>query len=206
MKIAFKFIYARLVVFTVALCIVNVSIAQTNESYNEDDYDGEYDYSEEDVYNGNYGNIQQTKKAKYGNSRNEEELYNGQYQKYNKNTETSLENWLGKIRIFENDQRNTNNAEENRLFPVEKAKTPYRPGQTISEPEGTKPDEGLDGQIGIGGDSKEVDPEDGNNPGTPPPPPDEPDVPVDTAIPIIMISGLLLAIATINRKQTITNR
>ena len=64
----------------------------------------------------------------------------------------------------------------------------------MDNPGSTNPDNNpevfnSDGSVSGGG--KDADPEE-KEPESPPPPPDEPDVPVDTAIPFLLIAGIAL--------------
>lgn len=165
--------------------------AQSNNyGYDKDDYDGDYEYQHE--YYDTEAEINQTQKNRFiRRTLREEELYNGGYR-----NKAEDGNGAGIFQTFgtqdisrrNNNDRNSS-TNNNRNNPM-----PPRDWRSLDNPGSTNPDNApgvfnSDGSTSGGG--KEVDPGE-REPESPPPPPDEPDVPVDTAIPFLLIGGIAL--------------
>lgn len=172
------------------------SFAQKGDysDYSEDD---ESDYSESN-YNSYYDRYSEAEYKKsneryYKKSYREEDLYNGGYRNRNYNDNNSNGSSVAGWSLFNTNKKSNQNANNapnnepknwNRYDGIEngvgEAKNPK--GNTFSETPGTfEPGKGQE---------KPGDDEDSKTP----PPPDEPDVPVDTAIPFLLIAGILLVI------------
>lgn len=208
----------RLLIFILLSVLTKVSVAQYADDYgyNEDDYDGEYEYNS---YNNNYyqryseDEYRKRQERFYKKSYEEEDLYNGGYRRKNYSSSESYygvgglnmggigskgNSWFG---------GNNNNVptptrpKNNDLFDtrevgvvdgIDRISDDAKGGVTTS----TDPGKGV-GEINPGDDKKTE---------TAPPPPDEPDIPVDTAIPFLIAAGLMIAGLNLNKfKNALVN-
>lgn len=188
-----KFVFACLLVFS-----LTSAFAQKG-NYNDYSEDEDYDYSENNYNNDYYERYSEAEYKRrnerfYKKSYREEDLYNGGYRNRNYSDNNPNGSGVGGWSLFNFNKKNTNDATNdipdnepkkfNRYDGIEngvgEAKDPK--GNTFSETPGNfEPGKGQE-KPGDDQDSKTV-----------PPPPDEPDVPVDTAIPFLIIAGILLA-------------
>lgn len=200
----------KLLIFIILSIFSNVSIAQYADDYgyNEDDYDGEYEYNS---YNNNYyqryseDEYRKRQERFYKKSYEEEDLYNGGYRRKNY---SSSENYygvgglnMGGIGSKGNSWFGGNNNTPTPIKPrgfdgfdtkevgvidgVDRISDDAKGGVTTS----TDPGKGV-GEINPGDDKKTE---------SAPPPPDEPDIPVDTAIPFLIAAGLMIAGFKLNK-------
>ena len=188
-----KFVFACLLVFSLT------SVFAQKGNYNDYNEDEDYDYSENNYNNDYYERYSEAEYKRrnerfYKKSYREEDLYNGGYRNRNYSDNNPNGSGVGGWSLFNFNKKNTNDATNdipdnepkkfNRYDGIEngvgEAKDPK--GNTFSETPGNfEPGKGQE-KPGDDQDSKTV-----------PPPPDEPDVPVDTAIPFLIIAGILLA-------------
>lgn len=205
MKLLFKS-----VILAILLITTNVATAQYADDYgyNEDDYDGDYEYNS---YNNSYyqrGTEDEYRKRQelfYKKSYDEEDLYNGGYRRKNHSSTESYYGVgglnIGGINSRSNSWFGGNDDAES---------TPLKP-RNIDGLDNREA--GIsDGNDQLGGDGKggvttkadpnqgkEITPGDDRKTETAPPPPDEPDIPVDTAIPFLIAAGLLIATLKLNK-------
>ncbi len=199
MKPAFKFL-----IFTILSILTNISVAQYADDYgyDENDYDGDYEYNS---YNNNYyqryseDEYRKRQERFYKKSYEEEDLYNGGYRRKNYSTSesyygvgglnmggigTKSNSWFGgndnstqaPLKPRSNDFFDTREVGE--IDDIDRVSNDAKGGVNTSTDPGGK------GEINPGDDKKTE---------TAPPPPDEPDIPVDTAIPFLIASGLMIA-------------
>lgn len=176
--------------------------AQQYQEYDESDYDGTYDYDDlsgsnyDDAYSTYFRSTEGSKRYR-GHAR-EEELYNGGYRKYIKeDLSKKQDNWgisgigfrkknPGSADQTAPDVSNPGKPGVNNWYQgtdgINKNRNPemFNADGTVSGNDNDEPGKGTAG----GGDNNEF---------GPPPPPDEPDVPVDTAIPLLIAGGILIA-------------
>lgn len=194
----------KLFILSVVLTFANSAIAQYSEEYgyNEDDYDGDYEYNS---YNNNYyqryseDEYRKRQERFYKKSYEEEDLYNGGYRRKNYSSSESYygvgglnmggigsksnSSWFGSnnsdvpTKARNIDFFDTRAAKE--IDGIDRISDDAKGGVA----NGTDTGKGV-GEINPGGDKKTEDA---------PPPPDEPDIPVDTAIPFLIATGLLIA-------------
>lgn len=178
----------------VLLTHIQSSSAQQSGNYDEDEYDGEYEYSEQDKYNPQndfYNRSERNLKRSY----EEDELYNGGYRRKPGSSENSSIGVGGSVNLGGFSRKRSNNAADDEL--------------PVNSPKFNRHD-GLENGVGTNGNShtdehtfselqegyepgKGQENPDTSDPKTPPPPPDEPDVPIDSAVPLLVIVGLALA-------------
>ncbi len=209
----------KYIILSVLLTIANGAFAQYSEEYgyNEDDYDGDYEYNS---YNNNYyqryseDEYRKRQERFYKKSYEEEDLYNGGYRRKNYSSSESYygvgglnmggvgskaNSWFGGS--SNNDlpepikPRNFNgldNKEVGITDGIDRISDDAKGGVNTS----SDPDKGV-GEINPGDDKKTE---------TAPPPPDEPDIPVNTAIPFLIAAGLLIAGLKLNKyKNALAN-
>ena len=187
-----KYIFACILVFS----LTQLFAQKSNNDYSEDD---DYEYSENNYNNDYYERYSEAEYKRrnerfYKKSYREEDLYNGGYRNRNYSDNNPNSSGLGGWSLFNFNKKNTNDANTdipynepkkfNRYDGIENGvgETKDPKGQMFNETPGNfEPGKGQE-KPGDDQDSKTV-----------PPPPDEPDVPVDTAIPFLIIAGLLLA-------------
>lgn len=175
-----------IVSFIFALLAFSPVNAQT--SYDEDDYDNYYDdysdnaYSTENPYDKYNYNHKYKDEERYRKASREEDLYNGRYQGRGEGSSwsqagVSVSGWSKKTEgdNKRRDAQNNNPSRGDRDMSPDENPVNDIPTNINDADEGTS----------HGGDER-------NNEG-PPPPPDEPDVPVDTAIPLLIVAGIGLA-------------
>lgn len=190
-----------LAIFIRALCLILLglllytekSAAQySSNGYNKEDYDGEYDYEDGEVYYGIGTESNRSQNSHVRRTIREEELYNGGYKSRSSSGDGSAYSTFGlgsaSIPGYRNREQQNNSTNNNQSL------SPDKDWRSIDNPSGANTDNNpqvfnADGTPSGGG--KEIDPGE-KDPETPPPPPDEPDVPVDTAIPFLLIGGVLL--------------
>lgn len=200
----------KLLIFIILSIFSNVSIAQYADDYgyNEDDYDGEYEYNS---YNNNYyqryseDEYRKRQERFYKKSYEEEDLYNGGYRRKNYSSSESYYGVgglnMGGIGSKGNSWFGGNNND---------VPTPVKPRNF--DPFDTKEVGIVDGVDRLADDAKgatttndpskgvgEINPGDDKKTETAPPPPDEPDIPVDTAIPFLIAAGLMIAGFKLNK-------
>lgn len=188
----------------------SVHAQTTGYGYDEEEYDGTYDYDfDYDPYSTDeVRKYYRTEKEhdKYKRSVRDEELYNGRYRKGVDNTPKSSGAGWGTIgwKNSKESAADAGNSNDNA-----KARTPGlldRLFGTDGENKNTNPEMFTpDGSVagGSAGDEpgKGSANGDDNNDFGPPPPPDEPDVPVDTAIPLLIAGGILIASFRLYKKK-----
>lgn len=208
----------KLLIFALLFLLTNVSMAQYADEYgyNEDDYDGQYEYNS---YNNNYyqryseDEYRKRQERFYKKSYEEEDLYNGGYRRKNYSSSESYYGVgglnMGGVGSKSNSWFGGNNNTD--------APTPTKPRNFNAFD--TKEVGIVDGIDRISDDAKDIttskDPGLGRgeiNPGDDkktegaPPPPDEPDIPVDTAIPFLIAAGLMIAGLKLNKfKNALVN-
>ncbi|MES2690520.1 MAG: hypothetical protein V4658_08960 [Bacteroidota bacterium] len=172
--------------FILALLAYNPVNAQTE--YDESDYSDytESAYSTENPYQKYNYSYKRKQEERYKKTSREEDLYNGRYQ----NHQESHSYWssggvgnLGGKKSGTGHQpggRNTDRSLKDPFTVVQE-----RDRNTDADPANDKP-------VNLDNPGKSTGIGEGNNEG-PPPPPDEPDVPVDTAIPFLIVAGIGLA-------------
>ncbi len=174
------------------LLYTDKSTAQSSSNgYNKEDYDGEYDYDDNDGYHSFETEFQRSRNRYTKDIAREEELYNGGYKNRNSQNDGAGYSVFGMNNSPITSKRNGNQPNDNRNS---QPLSPTRDWRSIDNPSGANTDNNPqvfnpDGSVSGGG--KEIDPGE-KDPETPPPPPDEPDVPVDTAIPFLLIGGVVL--------------
>lgn len=184
---------------TVRLCILAFLFAllayvPANAQTEYDEYDDYYEdsYESDDSYY-NYDNRDKVKEEqKYRRSVREDQLYNGHY----KRSSDYQASWGTEFRFGGINVRESGSSSGN-IQKFNRGSDPSGSGyNTSSGPDrGTQANQGGDGPIGTSTfDPNEGKPtDDDGDQKTPPPPPDEPDVPVDTAIPFLIVAGIGLA-------------
>jgi hypothetical protein len=175
--------------------------AQQYQEYDESDYDGTYEYDD----GSNYNNYEETYKSyfrsaegsrRYRANAKEEELYNGGYRKYMKEDQSwKPESW----------SRSNIGAREKRSGNAESVPDVSQPGKPRNNGWYGAGSDGInhnrypemfnaDGTVSGNDDTGKGNADGGDNQEFgPPPPPDEPDVPVDTAIPLLIMGGIIIA-------------
>ncbi len=192
----------KFIILFLLLVIADNAIAQYSGEYdyNEDEYDGSYEYNH---YNNNiyerYSEDEYRKRQErfYRKSYEEEDLYNGGYRRKNYSSSDGYYNGNG-LGI------GGLNGKSSSRFGGNNLPTPTKPKDRDLENKEIGIIDGIDkmGQDGKGGVSNsdnpgqgrgEIDPKDDKKTEDAPPPPDEPDIPVDTAIPLLISGGIMLA-------------
>lgn len=200
----------KFIILSLLLVIADNAIAQYSGEYdnNEDDYDGNYEYNN---YNNNsyqrYSEDEYRRRQErfYKKSYEEEDLYNGGYRKKNY---SSSENYYG----FGGINMGGINSKSNQRFGNDNIPKPKEPRNNDLDNREVGIIDGIDklGQDGKGGISNSTNPGEGRGEIDPkgdkktedaPPPPDEPDIPIDTAIPLLILGGLMLAGYKLKKKQ-----
>ncbi len=191
----------KFIILFLLLVIADNAIAQYSGEYdyNEDEYDGSYEYNH---YNNNiyerYSEDEYRRRQErfYRKSYEEEDLYNGGYRRKNY---SSSEGYYGGGGIgIGGLNKSSSKFGGNNLL------TPTKPIDRDLESKEIGVIDGIDkmGQDGKGGVSNSTNPGEGRGEIDPkgdkktedaPPPPDEPDIPVNTAIPILVSGGIMLA-------------
>jgi hypothetical protein len=213
MKLLFKS-----VILTILLITTNVVMAQQSDDYgyNEDDYDGDYEYNS---YNNSYyqrGTEDEYRKRQerfYKKSYEEEDLYNGGYRRKNYSSSESYYGIgglnMGGINARSKSWFGGNDDDENTPI-VKQRNIDGLDNREVGIIEGVDRI-GGDGKGGVAtkadpNQGKEITPGDDKKTETAPPPPDEPDIPVDTAIPFLIAAGLLIATLKLNKiKNALVN-
>ncbi len=179
-----------------------------NYRYNEDDYDGEYEYN--NSYYERYSEDEYRKRQEkaYKKSYSEEELYNGGYRRKTGGSYENQNSYGGGINLggFSSSSKSSSNS----WFGSNNSEsTPTKP-RNIQQFDTREVGDirGIDKLGGNGDgvvdrnfnpiDGKETDPKQRKEEGIPPPP-DEPDIPVDTAIPYLIAVGFILAALKITK-------
>jgi len=194
----------KFIILFLLLVIADNAIAQYSGEYdyNEDDYDGNYEYNN---YNNNtyqrYSEDEYRRRQErfYKKSYEEEDLYNGGYRRKNY---SSSEGYYGGGGIGIG--IGGLNSKSNPRFGDDNIIKPKEPRNNDLDNREVGDIDGIDklGQDGKGGISNSTNPGEGRGELDPkgdkktedaPPPPDEPDIPVNTAIPLLMLGGLMLA-------------
>jgi hypothetical protein len=192
----------KFIILSLLLVIAENAIAQYSGEYdyNEDDYDGNYEYNN---YNNNsyqrYSEDEYRRRQErfYKKSYEEEDLYNGGYRRKNY---SSSENYYG----FGGINMGGINSKSNPRFGDDNITKPKEPRNNDLDNREVGVIDGIDklGQDGKGGISNSTNPGEGRGELDPkgdkktedaPPPPDEPDIPIDTAVPLLISGGLMLA-------------
>lgn len=192
----------KFIILSLLLVIAENAIAQYSGEYdyNEDDYDGNYEYNN---YNNNsyqrYSEDEYRRRQErfYKKSYEEEDLYNGGYRRKNY---SSSENYYG----FGGINMGGINSKSNPRFGDDNITTPKETRNNDLDNREVGVIDGIDklGQDGKGGISNSTNPGEGRGELDPkgdkktedaPPPPDEPDIPIDTAVPLLISGGLMLA-------------
>lgn len=214
MKLLFKS-----VILAILLITTNAAKAQYSDDYgyNEDDYDGDYEY---DSYNNSYyqrGTEDEYRKRQgrfYKKSYNEDDLYNGGYRRNNYSSTESyygvgglnMGGIIGKSNSWFGGENNNDNPtptkpRNNDFFDTREVKETDGIDRISDDAKG-----GVKTNMDPGTGSGQVNPGDDRKTETAPPPPDEPDIPVDTAIPFLIAAGLLIATLKLNKiKNALVN-
>ena len=207
----------KFIVLILLLVITDNAIAQYSEEsgYNEDDYsnNGSYEYNS---YNNNYyqkyteDEYRKRQERFYKKSYEEEDLYNGGYRRKNYSSSESYYNGGG-LGIGGLNSKSTSRFGGNNI------PTPIKPKDIDLDNRDVGIIVGIDklGQDGKGGVSNstnpgqgrgEIDPKGDKKTEDAPPPPDEPDIPINTAIPLLISGGLMLAGFKLNKiKNALVN-
>jgi len=186
-----------LTLFTL-LCL-SYTVSAQEGSY-EDEYDDEYDYNENNYNNNYYERYSEAEYRKrnerfYKKSYKEEDLYNGGYRSKS-NSENYAGSSIGGWSLF-NFGKSSSNDNENPDAPKEVIPKKFNRYEGIENGVGTADNDGgvtfNDGTQSFEpgkGQQKPNDPKDEQTP----PPPDDPDstLPVDTAIPFLLVAAVLL--------------
>lgn len=191
----------KFIILFLLLVIADNAIAQYSGEYdyNEDEYDGSYEYNH---YNNNiyerYSEDEYRRRQErfYRKSYEEEDLYNGGYRRKNY---SSSEGYYGGGGIGIGGLNKSSSKFGGNNLP-----TPTKPIDRDLESKEIGVIDGIDkmGQDGKGGVSNttnpgegrgEIDPKGDKKTEDAPPPPDEPDIPVNTAIPLLVSGGIMLA-------------
>lgn len=184
--LTYALLFAGMILF---LPIQEVAAQSTNYGYDKEEYDGEYDYENESYYDA-IGGYESYSNRYAKRAIREEELYNGGYKRHaNANDNTGYSQSLNLQSLPSNKRKQENTPDQQPLSP-----SSNHDWRNINNPSGTSQDHNpqvLNSDGTTDGGVKEVDPGE-KDPESPPPPPDEPDVPVDTAIPFLLIGGIAL--------------
>ncbi|MBP9186898.1 MAG: hypothetical protein KBE91_08475 [Bacteroidia bacterium] len=196
-----------LVLFMMAFSLSSSSQNSRSYSYDEDDYDGDYEYNNNYYERYSEDEYRKRQEKAYKKSYNEEELYNGGYRR--KST-GSYDNQSGYSGGFNIGGVGTSSSKSSSWFGSDNSEsTPSKP-RNIEQFDTREVGEirGIDKLGGNGDgvvdknfnpiDGKEIDPKDRKQDDVPPPP-DEPDIPIDTAIPVLIFAGLLIATTKITK-------
>jgi hypothetical protein len=189
-----KYIFVCLFVFLL------IPVFAQKGSYNQYSEEEEYDYSENNYNNDYYERYSEAEYKRrnerfYKKSYKEEDLYNGGYRNRNYADNNTNGSSVGGWTLF-NFNKNNSNQPTNDIPDNEPKKFNRYDGiengvSEVKDPKGSIFNE-ASGSFEPGkGQEKPGDDEDSK---TVPPPPDEPDVPVDTAIPFLILAGVLLVI------------
>ena len=204
MKLTFKFL-----IITILSMLTNISVAQYADDYgyNEDDYDGEYEYNS---YNNNYyqryseDEYRKRQERFYKKSYEEEDLYNGGYRRKNYSSSESYYGVgglnMGGIGSKGNSWFGGNNSD---VPTPTKPRTDFFDTREVGEIDGidrlSNDAKGVNTNTEPGKGVGEINPGDDKKTESAPPPPDEPDIPVDTAIPFLISAGLMIAGFKLNK-------
>lgn len=163
----------------------------------EEEYDDEYEYSGNEYNNEQYKRYSEQEYKRrndkfYKKSYREEDLYNGRYRSRSENETPTPTGTSGSWGIWGSDKKSNNMfGEPQQPNTPDKPKfNPNNPVSPIGIGSGNETKDAGKAVWGTGsGDDKPGDDDPGEKV---PPPPDEPDVPVDTAIPLLITGAVLL--------------
>lgn len=178
----------------VLLAQLQISHAQQTSGYDEDEYDGEYEYSQQDKYNPQndfYNRSERTMKKSY----EEDELYNGGYRRKPGSSENNAIGVGGTVNLGSfNHRKRSSSSDDNMPTPTPKFNRHEGIENGVGIDNGGQADEHSFNDLQGGYEpGKGRENPDSSDPKTPPPPPDEPDVPIDSAVPLLVVLGVGLA-------------